>query len=319
MPAEQQMFKRLNNDPAVSGVYQHYRLWLDNEGTKSVEWITAGALESSARWNTILALEPSEKAASAEFISREYGCFDGHYKLSPSEPIYRVESLTTPKETAAYGSIGLGKVWSGGDTCSGSLLEVLDSIKDSHEGSPLFRAYLFQCLVDLMKLQPDAWGLTFCPAARAHEAKIIAIAGGRLNSGDWFAAAKARSCGIQLEEFFASVRGISYAKQANGLLTLARAASKDGLQYVGWVGLNGKPTFIEGANPGQIWGYNLAHIPVPLGEVGGHFREQAMPLSPLFALAVPPKELLANAGINSDEASFRGSLPPLFQPVQSQP
>jgi hypothetical protein len=210
----------------------------------------------------------------------------------------------------------LEKVWSG-DSYSKRLLEVLDSIKDSGEGSPLFRAYLFLRLVDLMNLQPDAWGLTFCPEARMHESQIKSIVGGQLDSGDWFVAGKVNSCGEKLEQFFASIKSVSYTKQADGLLTLARSASKSGLQYVGFVGLDGKPNFIENSISGEVFGYSAVRKqPVLLAakiEAGQPLKEQAMPLSPLFALDSPSKEYLTQAGVNPSDASFRGALPPLFQ------
>jgi hypothetical protein len=210
----------------------------------------------------------------------------------------------------------LEKVWSG-DAYSKPLLEVLDSIKDSREGSPLFRAYLFLRLMDLMNLQPDAWGLTFCPAARMHEAQIKSIVGGQLESGDWFVAGKVNSCGEKLEQFFDSVKSISYAKQANGLLALARAASKSGLQYAGFVGLDGKPNFVDNSVSAEVFGYSAARKqPVLLAakiDAGQPFQEPAMPLSPLFSLDSPCKEYLTQAGVNPSEASFKGALPPLFQ------
>ena len=111
-------------------------------------------------------------------------------RLTPTQPIFRLEQIGALNEASSFHSVGLEKVLSGGDSYAKPLLEVLDSIKDSREGSPLFRAYLFLRLMDLMNLQPDAWGLTFCPAARTHEAQIKSIVGEQFSSGDWFVPAK---------------------------------------------------------------------------------------------------------------------------------
>jgi hypothetical protein len=196
-------------------------------------------------------------------------------------------------------------------------LEVLDSIKDSREGSPLFRAYLFVRLMDIMNLQPDAWGLTFCPAAQMHEDQIKSIVSGQLASGDWFVAGKVNLCSGKLEQFFDSVKSISYTKQANGLLTLARATSKSGLQYAGYVGLDGKPNFVDNSVSGDVFGYSAAgKQPLLLAakiDAGQPFKEPAMPLSPLFSLATPCGEYLSQAGVNPSDASFVSALPPLFQ------
>lgn len=317
MPAERQIFQQLNNDPAVSAFHKRYRLWLDQEGKNSVEWITAGAFEASTGWKQIKAWTTSASATSATFGDHDYGYFDGQYKLSPTQPVYRVEQLDNRDETASFNSVGLEKVLAGGDSYAKPLLEVLDSIKDSREGSPLFRAYLFLRLMDLMNLQPDAWGLTFCPAARMHEAQIRSIVGEQFSSGDWFVAAKVNAYSQKLEQFFASVKSVSYTKQADGLLALARATSKSSFQYVGFVGLDGKPNFVDNSISGEVFGYSAARKqPVLLAakiEAGQPLKEQAMPLSPLFALDSPCKEYLTKTGVNPSDDSFRGALPPLFR------
>jgi hypothetical protein len=332
MPAERQIFEQLNNDPAVNAIHQRYRLWLDSEG-KAVDLITVGSIqvtsgsisqntltgkitEDGGNWNHIKAWTKSAFATSANFEDIDYTYFNGHFKMSQDETIYRVEQLDDLDETTSFHSVGLEKVWSG-DAYSKPLLEVLDSIKDSREGSPLFRAYLYLRLMDLMNLQPDAWGITFCPAARMHEAQIKSIVGGPLESGDWFVAGKANSCGEKLEQFFDSVKSISYAKQANGLLTLARDASKSGLQYAGFVGLDGKPKLVDNSVSGEVFGYSAARKqPVLLAvkiDAGQPLKEPALPLSPLFTLDSPCKEYLTQAGVNPSDASFRDALPPLFQ------
>jgi hypothetical protein len=314
MPAEKQIFQQLKNDPAISGSHQRYRLWLNDDGTKAVEWITSGPLDASVGWKKIMAWTPSVSATSATFESREYGFFDGKYKLSPTEPVYRTELIGDADETAPFNSVGLEAVWTGGDSYGKSLLEVLDSIKNSREGSPLFRAYLILRLSDLMALQPNAWGLAFCPSLRTHDMQLKSVVGGQLNSGDWFVSAKVNACSVKLEQFFDSTRDISYVKQAGGLLVAARTVSKEGLQYVGFIGLDGKPNYINGAAAGEVWGYSLTRKqPVLLANPnGGVLNEPAVPLSPLFALTKPRKEYLTAAGVDTNDASFQGVLPPLF-------
>jgi hypothetical protein len=317
MPAERRIFQQLDNDPAVNAIHEHYRLWLD--GNNPVDWITTGVFADSTGWKTIKAWTPSASATSASFGDRDYGYFDGQYKLTPTQPIFRLELIGALDDASAFHSVGLEKVWSG-DVYSKPLLEVLDSVKDSRAGSPLFRAYLFLRLMDIMKLQPAAWGLTFCPAARMHEAQIKSIVGGQLESGDWFVAGKVSAYGEKLEQFFDSVKSISYAKQADGLLTLARAASKSGLQYVGFVGLDGKPDYLADSVAGEVFGYSAAtQQPVWLAAkvgTGQPFKEPAMPLSPLFSLDSPCKEYLTQAGVDPNDPSFRGALPPLFQDTE---
>lgn len=307
MPAERQFFQRLNADPAVSASHEHYRLWLDREGTKSVEWITAGAFENSQGWKQIKAWTPSATATSATFEDRDYGYFAGQWKLSPTQPVFRLEPVPDLKGASAFGAVGLGKVWSGGGSYGRPLLEVLDAVKDSRDGSPVFRAYLLCQLVELMEFQPDAWGLSFCPSARVHAAQIRSIIGGPIVSGDWFVPSKAKSWSAKLDQFFADTKSLSYVKQAAGNLTLAQLAAKDGMRYVGFVGLDGKPVVTENPSPAEIWGYDAISKQLIL------VSSSAMPLSPLLALPVSRAEYLTRAGVIANEASIANTLPPLFR------
>ena len=323
MPAERLILQQLNDDPAIGSNHRRYRLWLDPDGTQTQDWITVGPFNNTPGWMQIKAWSPSKLPTIVQFQDRDYGYFDDQYRLSPTQLVYRLEDLGKPQETAAFYSVGLEKVLSGNNSYARPLLEVLDSIKDSRAGSPLFRAWLFLRLTDLMKCQPDAWGLDFCPAARADEVQIEKITGGRLDSGDWFFPAKFNSHGKKLEQFFDSKKSVSYAKQAAGLFALARAVAQSRLRYAGFAGLDGKPIFVGSSTPEEIWGYNSSHSqPALLAMKAGanSFQESAMPLSPLFVLERPRKEFLANAGVNPEDPSFRDVLPPLFRTsTQKQP
>ena len=277
-------------------------------------------MEAATGWKQIKAWTPSASADRAVFEDRDYGYFDGQFRLSTTQPIYRLEQVGPLKEASAYHITGLDKVLSG-DAYTKPLLEVLDAVKDSREGSPLFRAYLFLRLVDVMNLQPNAWGLSFCPVARAQAAQILSLTGKPLNSGDWFVPAKVKACSDKLEQFFAAQSLVSDARQAEGLSALARAAAHDGLQYVGFVDLDGQPRFLDNSSAGEVFGYSAARRqPVWLAanaQAGPKLREPALPLSPLFALVRPGREYLANAGVNPADPLFKDVLPPLFQPPLS--
>ena len=307
MPAEQTFFQQLNNDPAVAGSHYRYRLWLDPEGRKTLEWITAGSFDASERWQKIKAWAPSASATSATFNDREYGRFGGQWKLASTERIHRLERLGKLEEASAFGTVGLGAVWSGGSTYARPLMEVLDAVKDSHDGSPIFRAWLFLRLIELMEFQPEAWGLSFCPSAGVHAAQIRAIVGGRIASGDWFVPEKAKTWSEKLDLAFAAMKPVSYAKQAVGIRSLSQSAAKDGLRYVGFAGLVGKPVLVGTPPPAEIWGYEAARRQPAL------VSTSAMPLSPLFALLAPHAEYLSKAGIQSGDPSFTDALPPLFR------
>jgi len=307
MPAERAALQRLNADPAVSASHQHYRLWLDRENTESIEWITAGSFDNSQGWKQIRAWTPSATATSAIFEDRDYGYFDGLWKLTPTQPIYRLENISGLRDTAAFGACGLAQVSTGGSTYSGPMLEVLDTVKNSHDGSPVFRAYLLCSLVEIMECQPDAWGLSFCPSARAHAAQIRAIVGGQIASGDWFVPSKAKNWSAKLDQLFAADKSVSYMKQAAGNLALAQAVAKDGLRYVGFVGLDGKPVVTETPPPAEMWAYDAVR------KQPTFISGSAMPLSPLFGPPASRTEYLTKADVSADAPTFANSLPPLFR------
>jgi hypothetical protein len=323
MPAERKELEQLSQDPAVGPEHWRYRFWLDRQRTRKVEWVTAGVLDTNMGWHRIKSLVPSMAVNSAAFQERDYGLFDGLYRLSPTQVAFETEPLGDVTNSRAFGLVGLEQVWTGGVSASKPskpLIEVLDVLKDSHEGSPLFRAYLFLQLADLMNSQPDAWGVTFCPSLTADANQLRSIAD-QLHSGDWFVPAKEKSDGPKFEEFFASIKAVSYLRQATGLRDIARAAAVDGLQYAGFIDLSGKPELVERTPGRQLWAYNSATRPARLVRVdsdpGEADRTVVMPLSPVFALPKPPRQYLAETGVALDDPSFKGFLPQLFE--QSTP
>jgi hypothetical protein len=202
-------------------------------------------------------------------------------------------------------------MWSGGSSFTKPGLEMLDVIKSSGDGSPVFRAYLFSSLVELMGFQPDAWGLSFCPSANADALAIQSIVGGKIASGDWFVPSKAQAWNDKLAQFFAARKAVSYIKEAGSNRLLAQTAAKDGLRYVGFIDLDGKAVIVESPPPPEIWGYEKSTKQPDL------LSNSTMPLSPLFALPVTRSNYLSKAGINMGALASASVLPRLFRsPVQ---
>ena len=307
MPAEKAILENLEADPSVSGVHAHYRLWLDVQGERSLDWITAGLLEESEGWTKISAWAPSAGATEAYFAQQTYGYFNHQYRLSPTQIIYRAQLVDTRDETAAFNGIGLQAV-SSGINYQGPMLRVLDALKDSRAGSPLFRAYLFLRLTELIKLQPDAWGLSFCPAVSYHASQLLTALGNNLQSGDWFVSEKASSYNTPLAQLFASFSNVSYMKQASGLFAVAKATSTAGLSYAGYIGLDGKPNLSGGPSSRDLWALGIdgqlksVSTPSPL-----------MLLSPVFLLGQAPSQILTNAVVDASDPCFAAVLPPLFK------
>ena len=307
MPAELSVFQQLQADLAVNANHQHFRLWLDRAGATTEEWFTVGPIDNARGWKKVHSWIVSATATQATFVEREYGSFGGQWKFYLDKPVYRLEKLPDLREASAFGLVGLSNVWSNATNHSGPLLPVLDAIKDSRDGSPIFRAYLFCKLVKLMELQPDAWGLSFCPSAREHVAQIRAIVGGEIVSGDWFVPSKANVLSEKLDRFFIAEKSLSYREQATGNLRLVQSVAKDGLRYVGFVGLAGKPIVFEAQKTAEMWGYAVG------SKQPGSSSRPLRPLSPLFGLPASTTEYLRNASVTVGTPTFRNPLPPLFQ------
>jgi hypothetical protein len=307
MPVERTLLQQLNADPALSGDHERYRFWLDSNKSKSEEWITAGPLDGSVGWKTIAAWTVDADATNAVFSDHNYGFFGGQWKLSAHESVFRLERLPKPTETAPFQAAELGKVWTGGGTYSRPLLQALDALKNSSDGSPIARAYLLCQLVKIMEFQADDWGLSFCPSLRGDAAQIKQIVGGGISSGDWFVPAKINAWGDRLEKVFAAEKTPSYEKEASANLMLAQTVARDGLQFVGFADLDGKPVFTAAQTPAEIWGYDAATRRPAL------VRDSAMPLSPLFALPLARADYLARAGVDPASATVADGLLPLFR------
>jgi hypothetical protein len=306
VPAERTFFQQLNADPALNASHQRYRFGLNPENTKSEEWITVGNLDGSLGWKTINAWTVSYDG-SVTFSDHNYGFFNGQWKLSAAQPIYKLDHSPNLTEAAPFTAAELGKVWGGAETYNRPLLQALDAVRDSSEGSPICRAYLVCQLAKMMELQPDEWGLSFCPSLRADVAQIQKIVGGQIASGDWFVPAKTNAWNAPLGQFFSATKSESYLKQAAGNLVLAEAAARDGLRYVGYVDLDGKPVITASQTPSEIWAYDAA------GKKPAIVRDSAMPLSPLFALPLSRGEYLVKASIDPNAPSFTNALLPLFR------
>jgi hypothetical protein len=317
LSAEQQIFDRLHESPAVNGNHQRVRLLLDAQGQKTMEWITSGPLGKVAQWKTIDTYDPAASPDVCAFESRQYGFFDGKYKWSPPlrDTVFDIQWVADLHDAAAFHAIDPEHAL-GSEHPSKPLLEVMDALKDSREGSPVFRAYLFQRLSEIMELQPARRGLAFAPEIRTHADRLKGIAGGSLAEGDWFLPGRAAALAPKLEECFVSFRGVSYPKQAAGTHRLSHEAYRAGLRYFGFIDIDGNVNAADKSYQGEIWGYAAKGSPPELlgrkSAAGTELGKKGLPLSPLFTLGASRAELIDRAGVDIRDPSFTNALPPLF-------
>ncbi|HEX9046904.1 MAG TPA: hypothetical protein VF988_07740 [Verrucomicrobiae bacterium] len=313
MPSERAAIQSLFADPAMNARHEHYRLWLNADKTTSVDWITAGPLDTSEGWKTIPAWTVSPTATTANFESRDYGNFSGQMKLSTTQPVYRIENIPEPDATAAFNAVGLDKLNGAAAGYGAPLLPVLDALKESREGSPIFRAELFCRLAGIMEFQPDAWGLSFSPSIRRAVKRIEAITGRPLEGGDWLVTSNANLWGPKLEEFFMVEKPVSYSREAATRLALSQAVAKDGLRYVGYADADGKPVLAVDPAPAELWCIDSASGKPAL------CQGAPLPLSPLFMLPATRSTYLNKAGIKTNAPGSAEALPPMFQGVNKMP
>jgi len=307
MPVERTLFQQLITDPALSGNLERYRFWLESDKSKYEEWITDGALDGSVGWKKISAWTVDANATNAVFSDHDYGFFNGQWKLTPRESVFRLEHLPKSAEAASFQAAELGKVWMGSNSYSRPLLQTVDALKNSNAGSPICRAYLLCRLVKIMEFQPDDWGLSFCPSIRADAERIQNIVDGDISSGDWFVPSKINAWSDKLEKVFAVEKNSSYQKEAAANLLLAQAVARDGLQFIGFAGLDGKPILAAAQSSNEVWGYDAAT------KKPGLVRDAALPLSPLFALPLSRADYLARAGVDPAGPTIAHTLLPLFR------
>ena len=158
-----------------------------------------------------------------------------------------------------------------------------------------------------MDFQPDDWGLSFCPSIRADAERIQNIVDGDISSGDWFVPSKINAWSEKLEKVFATDKNSSYQKEAAANLLLAQAVARDGLQFIGFAGLDGKQVLTAAQSPSEVWGYDTAT------KKPGLVRDTALPLSPLFALPLSRADYLARAGVDPAAPTIAHTLLPLFR------
>lgn len=218
-----------------------------------------------------------------------------------------------------------------------SILELLDNVKKSPAMPALVKAYIFQELLKVANIRPNAWGVAWCPSLQSDSEQLNEIAGGSVDSGDWMIPAKANLNG-PLSALFSANQPTAYMAEQTLNRELAKAAMEAGIKVYGYVGENGE---MVGTQQGELdgvdalWGLDSgSNVPKVL-----FLREKNTPgtsfvsvskgavLSPLFACPVDKSQAVAaglqSAGIPDKSAgAYQSNLAPLFRspgsPASSQ-
>jgi hypothetical protein len=317
MPAERELFLTLRNDPSVRSQHHRYRVILDAQHSIAQEWVTLEPLRRNNGWQAVSAYQTEVSPSQYTVQLTKYGFFDGKYRLTPTQHVEEIKELGPCEENIHFKQFEIEQILGPGmDNYQMPILETVERIKQSTNGSPLFRAYLTLRLLEFMKLQPEGWGIPFVPALAAYESALRQAGAGELTSGDWFAPDRVQEYDAGLELVFTSARKLSLWAQAKGLARLCQETTVRGLGYAGFVDLDGHPHLNSAASAGELVGYDTkAKAPSVLFK-----REQQqwnaiaapLPLTPLFTLGSNCSGLMRRADIDPQLPEFSGWLPPMF-------
>ncbi len=320
MPAEKMKLLELKNEDAINPEHYCYSLRLTVEPPSSVTWITEGKLNNTEQiWRKIRAFVPTAATTSCEFRMAEYGWFDGRYVLPSKQQLQDVRLIGPCTEAKSFYALRLPELMAlHNDTYQFPLLKKLDELKTGREDSPLFRAYLFLRLCELMDLQPEGWGVPFAPSLAADRERLVSAGGSEVRSGDWYVPTRGQRLATPLQKVFEQAASISYWEQAQTSAKVFRATLAAGVRYVGYVDADGKLRAGE-TTTGEIWGWESGtRKPAVLAvstPSGWKSISAPLPCSPLFAFAEDRAALLVKAGVKPGDTMMNSALPVVFRTV----
>ena len=331
LPAERLLLKELATSPSMRPELRRYR-FKQVPGGRVFSWITVGSLPPNVGRSSIPAFCPEELARTFLLVSREFDSYGGHLRVATGELSIPSSGLLTVKSGATVDSTLVAI--EAAEPCSETsvlstewraslldpqiaqhslcLLRVLEELRDSHAGSPLFRAFLFVQLAHLAESQPEEWGVAFAPSVGRHRAELEKLA---ITWGDWFLPAREATLGKSALEALDKLPKYSYHQQAQSIAAIASEVLKAGLAYVGYVGLDGNPVLLrESANTELIGMAMDSGRPIVVRRVAAGQKptgqQRLQPLCPLFELGTQRATILDKV-----KPTQGLQLPPLFDGI----
>ena len=211
------------------------------------------------------------------------------------------------------------------------LLELFDRLARHPGATPLFKAYLYARVYQLLVFgrRSDFWGFSFTPALPMHGDRVNKIGG--IADGYWMVPDEIARKSTAFKQLFATIAKVSYAQQARVFQLAMHEAAETGMTYRGFVDAGGQPQFIGhetesgGAQP-DLWGWTARD-----GQPARLFAWSAKdtqykstadpaPLTPLFVPERNPQEILQAAckhfGLTTDD--YKNSIEPFLPPFFKQ-
>ena len=322
LPRENAAYDKLLNDPNSDKIYQanitgkpNRLIYTANKGL-SVSSSGAGFTFYSGK-----IFDPQFDGNVVNFINRSLSStsYDDHEKATDAKDI-RLTSFST-----IYAAMSPRTFMMDNGEIVHSVWEMLDRATGAGAKSPAYMAYVLQRIDDIIAVRPYAWGLHFSPGARALLASFKGLGGGdRVLSGAWMLREKSDALDKKVGGLF--IKPTSFQKEAVFNRALTTATQVIGMEFVGYVGVDGQPVLANRISPPEsLFGLN--------GSIEEHqpsriFEKQAdgykplgkpIPFTPLIRFAGDRKASLKNAlkvsGLDETTAPvppplFSGLLPP---------
>jgi hypothetical protein len=230
LPPEREVQRRLRDDENIQNVsrleIEIKALSAENPRRRRVVYLR-GELQRRITRRAGQIYDPMESPSTLSFEAKEMSSLD-----------YTVEEPTPTPEHELYDRAGLPRLI---DSNSGkyqvSLLQALDDINQDRRASPLFRAWLFLQICQMIDAQPVQWGATWTPAYAADRADLEKVGARLIQSGDWFVPTIHARYAAPLYAHFDHAALHSYARQSAFFKRLLPKAAEAGLRVIGY--LNG--------------------------------------------------------------------------------
>jgi len=309
LPAEREIQRRLRDDEniaAISRLQIEVKSLAANDPRRHRTVFLRGALQRRITRRAGQFYDPVESPTSLQFVEKEFAPTD-----------VNVEEPTPTPERELYDRTGLARLLdSNTGKYQASLLQVLDDINQDRQASPVFRAWLFARVCEMIDLQPAQWGSIWSPSFVKDRDELMRLGAKQIHSGDWFIPAANSQRAPALVPFFDRAAVHSYARESSFFKRLLPKAVESGVKIAGYVNVDGEPIF-RTAGATSLWGLAASdQKPTLLYENMRHIV-RALPFTPLFVFGGNATDLidttLQAAGYSANAVGLPETLPPILR------
>ena len=318
MPTENKLYMSLKNTESAGTALHKYEFLLPSNEIRRYLFPQQLPVNPEPGWNKYTGLKIESGIQYLPAFQRiELSYSANAWSLSEKDiTTFKLKYLGLAPEPQLFFKAELHKgIGDPGSSPRMQLVTVLDLIHEDRSTSPLFRAWLYLRVVEMMEVQPEGWGLTFAPLIHRHKRDLVAAGAGMLKEGDWYVEDLNKKLGPDLEVVLSAQKEASYFKQAESLARLFSAVVAGGFEFVGHIALDGNVHVSRDAQD-ELWGWGQNGKPAMLFrkaiESWVALNKTLTPFTPLYSLKETRVNLLKNAGVDPKDPLLGGQLPALF-------